>query len=620
MRVWWALNIISILGVAVFVFWICAFKIFDPDFFWHVTAGDIMRRTGGLIAIDPFAYTREGLPYLANHEWLAQIVLSIVFETFGSTGVIVLRSVLLSGSVLFVLLITRKYIWLCAPLAMYGALTMRGGAMDRPHLWTWLMLTAFLFICVASLRHRNHLPRTVGILLVLQILWVNLHGGAALLGIVIGGAFALQVFIDRRSEGKRIPKSLIALPIGLALALMISPLGWENITYIQTLLSDQTTQFIAEWQPRAWGLYLTDLWPFWLAAGLSVVLGRKNLLFSILVLAATGYLSRQAYRHEMLFILAALAVTFMQLERSQRWKMFLPYPQWTAGAIGVIAVALLFYTASTNKSFANRYHAYGYGIVERTADVTDFIKRENITGKIFNTYNLGFELLPGLYPDQKIFVDGRNVDYGEEFLSGLFAAVTDVQAWRTLEEKYGFTIAIIDIADVQKGTAAPYASHLAADSRWSLVYLDDWIAMYAKNAPNELTPYRILTAENVNTGQVLGATSDTAALEGELQRSITQSPGSINARLLLARHFIGIGQTKDAEVLVNDALAIRPHDYRVYQTLGLLRARENRFDEAEEAFDTALGMLSRNAREPIKDYVARIFESLGESERAERYR
>src|SRR3989338_5971679 len=146
------LTLLAVAVVVVFVFWICAFRIFDADFFWHVTAGRLMRQTGGLITVDPFAYTREGLPYLANHEWLAQIILSLVFDLFGSTGVILLRSILVATTILLVLLIVKKNLRIYAPLGMFAALTIRSGAMDRPHLWTWVMVAMFLFLSSEILR------------------------------------------------------------------------------------------------------------------------------------------------------------------------------------------------------------------------------------------------------------------------------------------------------------------------------------------------------------------------------------------------------------------------------------------------------------------------------------
>ncbi|NOS66985.1 MAG: tetratricopeptide repeat protein [Candidatus Peribacteraceae bacterium] len=610
------LNLAAIAAVITFVFWICAFKIFDADFFWHVTAGKLMRASGGLITVDPFAYTREGLPYLANHEWLAQIILSVIFDTFGSTGVILLRSALVAASATLILLIGRKNMWIYAPLVMLATLTIRGGAMDRPHLWTWVMVAAFLFLSSRILERGRMRWKDVLIFIGLEVLWVNLHGGAALLGVVISGALVLQLLFERRKiDGPA------ALPLFLIAALMISPLGWDNIAYLRTLFTDDTTRFIAEWQPRAWAQYVHDLWIFWACALGTLALTRKHLVFSFLILAVAGFLSRTAYRHEMLFVLAATAVTIMQLEDDAVRDAARRHRKWILLSAATATIAVMLYANSLNLAFANRYHAHGYGMNDRTADVVEFIHAHALSGKIFNTYNLGSELLYHLHPSQKVFVDGRNVDYGEEFLSQLFAAATNADVWYALVQKYNFSMVLVDTADLKGDAPGAYIRHLGQDARWSLVYLDDEIAMYLANISlhHDITPYHLLAPENLRPGSDLPTVIDAAALQTELRQSISQAPHSLNARLLLARLLIAQGNIAEAQAPLAEALQLAPDDYRPYEVTGLLLARAGDLDGAEFAFDEALARLGRSEAIPIREYVARIFEQLGEAQRAKKY-
>lgn len=623
--------------LAAFVFWVCAFRIFDADFFWHVTAGTLMRTTGGLITVDPFSWTREGLPYLANHEWLAQIILSFVLDLFGSTGVIILRSLLVTLALALPVLTGWKRAWAYVPLAMLAALVIKGGAMDRPHLWTWMMVSAFLYISsTVLLRAVPGAPRSRDMkwpfiaLLALQILWVNLHGGAALLGVIIGGAWVLQLLFDRWHAGalmlNRETLMIVGFPIALILVLMVSPLGWENLSYVQTLLTDTTTRFIAEWQPRAWALYLQDLWPFWIAAMGSVVLIRKQLVFSILLLIIFGFLSRQAYRHEMVFVLVALGITVLQLEHSERWKERMERVCsviWRPMAIsGMVMLALVLHGRSVNNTFANRYDAHGYGLNDRAADVVAFLERERVDGKAFNTYGLGFELLAH---GRRVFVDGRNVDYGEEFLSALFTAADDPSAFRSLETKHGFTVALIDLSDAKEGRPIPYLIPLSQDPSWVLVYLDDAVAAYVKDdaAHKDLIArerLKILTPENVTSGKVLSSVTDLGPVIAELKRAAAGAPHAFQARVLLGRALVAQGNLTDASAVAEEAVALRPDDYRGYEVFGLLYARAGEYDRADFAFGEAISRLSAKEAEPLRAYVARIFEGVGQEERAKKYR
>ena len=624
------LDLLAITAVIGFVFWICAFKIFDADFFWHVTAGRMMRQAGAIITVDPFAYPREGLPYLSNHEWLAQIIFSIVFDAFGAIGIILLRSLLVALACILILLTARKDLWLAAPLVMFTALGMRAGATDRPQLWSWGMVSAFLFASASLLRRPQATLRqilgTTGILVVLQVLWVNLHGGAAVLGVVIGGALAVQLLSDRWRAGMSINEVsvlfILTIPVLLSLALLMSPLGRQNLAYIVSLWNDKSVRLITEWQPREFGLYIGDRWFFWVIALGSIAVFRRNVLFSAIVLLTIGALSRTAYRHEVLFVLVATTIALLQLRDSDLLAFLKRHFRWSLSGAAILAAAVILNGRSRNLAFANKYQAHGYGTVDRAADVCDFLKSHKISGKIFNTYNLGFELIGHLSPQRKVFVDGRTVDFGEEFLTRLYAAGGDVNEWHALEQEYGFTIALVDTKDLEPGEAMPYIVHLEADPTWNLVYLDDHIAGYVKSTPEHqdlirTARYDILTPETFRSDDALKMAS--AALEDELRRSVASAPHSIEARILLGRYLIVQGRTADAEPVIHDALKTAPDDYRTYEALGLLRAREGKLDEAERAFDDALALLGREEGEPIRAVAKRIFEYLGEHERAKRY-
>src|SRR6185295_12266460 len=95
------------------------------------------------------------------------------------------------------------------------------------------------------------------------------------------------------------------------LAQFVFPSGL-SLTYLYFTLTDQTRSFIVEWQPRAWGPYLLDLAPWWAAALVAILLVRRKPVFSLLILFGFGALSRTAYRHEVLFVMAATGVLMYQ--------------------------------------------------------------------------------------------------------------------------------------------------------------------------------------------------------------------------------------------------------------------------------------------------------------------
>ncbi len=75
------------------IIYLCAFKVGNTDFWWHIKAGQIIR-SGEWIFTDPFAYTRLGEPYLAMQSWLAQVTLSLGFDILGTSGITILRTLI----------------------------------------------------------------------------------------------------------------------------------------------------------------------------------------------------------------------------------------------------------------------------------------------------------------------------------------------------------------------------------------------------------------------------------------------------------------------------------------------------------------------------------------------
>ena len=144
---WWRVcgHVLLVAAALAAIFWICTFNIFDRDFWWHITAGKLLL-SSGWIAVDPFAYTREGLPYLATHEWLAQIALSLIYQTFGSTGIILFRGVIASTSVGLLLLIAPRRIFPNILLAVWGVVIAKGSFLERPPLFTFVIFAAFLLL------------------------------------------------------------------------------------------------------------------------------------------------------------------------------------------------------------------------------------------------------------------------------------------------------------------------------------------------------------------------------------------------------------------------------------------------------------------------------------------
>ena len=618
------LTIAAFAALIAFALWFCGFAIIESDYHWHVAAGRLMRDMGGFIRIDPFAWTREGLAYGSNHEWLAQVIFSFIAD-IGVSAEIVFRSLIVALTAIVLLSIGGRTAWLGLPLAIIVLTLSIGGFTDRPQLFTFLLLALSLWTALSYLERPNR--RLLVLFPVMHILWINVHGAAAVLNAFVVGALFLQECWNGwragwESEQKRSIGAIAIALLALLPASLLSPMGTENLSYLLQLKSDATVNVIQEWRPRMLATYAKELWPIFAMAIAALALGRRHVPFALIILLPLLWLSRQAYRHEMLLNFAVLGIVMHQL------KIWRPEGRkfWIATALIIVSlVPLTLHARAVRLGFIQRNHAYGT-LRDRVGGAVVFLQREGIAlGKPFNTYNLGSELDGALQPlGGKVFVDGRNIDFGDTFLTPLFAAATTAQGWDALERQYGFTVALIDYEEPAADEPMPYIAHLRDNPSWMLVFMNDFTAVYLKDVPSnhptmQSFAYRFI--DPVGFRRTPNPTTETVkGIETELKRMMREDPDGIRAGILLARLYASNGLLEPAETIFRDLVKKHPQDYRPLEELALMLTKAHRFEEAAYAFDRMRDLLGTIDGPDIHAAIADAFDKQGATEWAERYR
>ena len=149
-----------------------------------------------LIDIEPFSYTRAGQAYLATHEWLSQVILWMFYSAGGPSGIIILRTAMMILTIGLILFIDKKRIWPNSALILLIVSHHLVAFRERPQLFTYAIFAGFLLICFRLIDNENRRNLLLGLLILLQILWVNIHGAAAFVGVAIGGALFLQKLFE----------------------------------------------------------------------------------------------------------------------------------------------------------------------------------------------------------------------------------------------------------------------------------------------------------------------------------------------------------------------------------------------------------------------------------------
>ena len=637
---------LSLLGAAAalgIIWYTCIFQVIDIDVWWHITAGRVMRATRALIATEPFAYPRLGEPYLARYEWLAQIFLSLTYDAFGPAGLIMLRSLLITVAFLPILLIHPRLAWVTFILAAFGVMALRPALLDRPQLFSFAIFPIALWLMLLWLDGRLRSKTLLWTLLPLQVLWVNLHGGAALLHLVLAGILLFHCVVqsawERRSvrgiwDDQRV-RTAFLLTVLLPVATLLSPNAVGNLTYVFTLFTDRTVEFIHEWFPRDADAYRRWIFPCWIAGLGSLAFARRHWTFALPILLSFGFLSLQALRHEPFFILAALLLTAHQLGRIREkldgnaWLVTAERMVWPIAAFILISTAILIPVAIQSKYVSTvRYGWGGMGAYEPLKGACGFLDHESLNGPLFNTFETGAPLLFCSHPHRHIFVDGRNVDHGYAFLKDLFAAGGNATVLRSLEGRYDFTTAVIQYDYIKEVQPLPYVSLFGKFPDWSLVYVDETAAVYVRRMEHselaEQEGYAVLTPEILlDPARTITALPDSffKQLEQELLRAERVSPAAPRLRLARAALYFAVGAYAEAEQLLLPLQEEIPYRFEPWNLLAMVRAGQERYGEAATLFEEAIRRAGGSGGATMDyGYLSSLFQRAGQKEKAAYYR
>lgn len=434
------------------------------DLFWYLRAAEEIVRQGGLPPVDTLSYTAAGLPWL-NHEWLTELLflgiqklgdfvaLSLV-PGLGVAAVVALvarGATAASGSASTPRTVTAT----AASIGALGAMTavLREGAEPRAQLLSNVLFAATLAICARDARAPS--PRILWVLL-LGVLWTNLHGGNPTGAILCG-----ILFVSRPSRLRA------AAAGGAVLATICGPYG--PAVHGHFLGSQAALPLVREWmpiwQPLSAGAPAQWIFIVLLGAAIVVVVVRvrrgDGVRFQALALLVFGALAVRWVRFTLEASMVAALCLAPELVRvaaaSKRAAMIAASSAVLGFAMVAVAVA-----ASPNRP--------GVGLDERRlpAAAVGFLKARRPPGPMFNGYNYGSYLL-WAYPEEKVFVDGRAFTlYPNEHIAALVDVYDRPDRFADLEARWNFRLAVLQ----RSGRGAALDRWLRARPGWQIAHED----------------------------------------------------------------------------------------------------------------------------------------------------
>ena len=462
----------------------------DADTGYHIRTGEYIIRNLTVPQYDIFSNIEPPLPWVA-HEWLSEVFMALVHRFSGLTGVVVFFSFWIGAVYFFLFKFTRSLrfdLLLSIAIVILAVASSQLHWLARPHIFSLL----FTVVCYGLLNNYQYQDKDrLYLLPFLMLLWVNLHGGFvigfALLGIYwIGnlGSFLLGEESRRNVSGEKCKKLAVITVVSLLFAL-VNPRGAAIFLFPFRAVSNRfLMDSIIEFSSPNFHEPLPYKYLLLLMLGvLGVSRKRLDLIELILVLLFTS-MSLYATRNIPLFAIIVTPIVLRQLHsmlyssenkvakilqtRSNnlesaevRTKGYL----WPIGAVAVVCVL-----AATGKV------AFRFDPEKKPVAAVEFLKREKLSGRMFNDDEFGDYLIYAAWPEYKVAFDGRSDMYAEAWLKQYMAILKLQPDWEKIIEKNKY-------AWIFCGAETPQSMVLMDNKNWRLVYSDRVGDIFVKNIP-----------------------------------------------------------------------------------------------------------------------------------------
>ena len=465
----------------------------DPDLWWHLRTGQWIVETGHVPHSDPFSFTRAGHPWVA-HEWLSDVVFYELWKHGGGAALIVFSAIITTaGFMLLYLRCPGSRSWAAAATVL-GALAFASAPSwsARPQMFTFTLASLLLWLLERGTERspEKNRPRLLFWIPPLFLLWLNLHAGFALcpaLLLAYGVGLIAETAVGNTPWRQARPILLRLLLLLLAcLALVpLNPSGAQLYRYpLDTLRSPGMRSFIVEWFSPDFheSLYrpLLLVWLLLLTALASSRSRPKGRVIALLLL--TSFAALDAVRHIPIFILvaipviaAALPVASASLTVSERRPDSRRFRPLFNGAVLILMAvfALARWVSLARNQDAREAEQFPQKAVAflRAGD-----QPPNVFVYVFVYYDWGGYAIWRLYPEYRVFVDGRADLYGNDLLSQFKTAVQLRTGWQDVLDRWQVEAVLVP-------PSCALAQALLLDPNWHTVFGDSKAIILLRTHP-----------------------------------------------------------------------------------------------------------------------------------------
>lgn len=489
----------------------------DGDTGWHLRTGEWILANRAVPHVDLFSFTKPGQPWFA-WEWLWDALFAKLHAWGGMAAVLFASMLVISGAFAIVYSLAKRQSGnavLAAFVTLVGVISSSYHWLARPHLFTLFFAAVFF----AVLEYGSRRAILFG-LPALMIVWTNLHGGF-IAGLIIVATYCLGetaralILADSGPSWKNARLYLQTFAF-CAAATLVNPYFYQLHRHILDYFADgYQMKHIAEFQSVSFHDPLSRSFEFLLILGIGAAvlcLARKRFTHFLLIVS-WAHMSLVAGRNIAIYAIIAVPLiawaiqeALVLLERpidGVKLPGFLTrlarsadgitaidnISRWHVASVAALGMfAALFFAPAPPPRFEARYDSHSYP--ERAVRA---LHNTGFDGRVFSTDVWAGYLIYKLYPEVRVFFDGRSDFYGPAFGDKYTDLLSAKPGWSQNLRRAGVRTVLLPL-DSQL-TSAMKESH-----EWRCTY-DDGSALVFRSVDPIRTESEQVSAAQVAAGR-----------------------------------------------------------------------------------------------------------------------
>lgn len=505
----------------------------DPDLFWHIKTGELIYQERSLPAKDPFSLMETPMDsrskFILTGYWLSQLIFYFVHSLLGFPGIAFLRVVIF---LLIIYLLYRQGISydLNEFFMVMGFLSLlylayfpyNTEALERPQIFSFLF-TVILIYLLERYRVRNSGQTLTALennppspplramaftkggkgglyaIPIMMLFWANMHGGFILSDVILGiylisEGIKLLFRLKGAMPKKRFKHFIFIASISMVFSLINPNTYYPFLEFIRlkgSHVAAGTSEFLSPYKlymetwDRASLFYFITLIFYWT---IFVIGNFKKRWFDLTDILLLIFLSSISILHlrfipflffgGFIFFTKSLSYLLPAIRYplpANRYRLIAIFMRY--GIIAFFIFSLIPLGSATIKWSWPPKWVGGWFPEEATRFI--LINKNKLKGPMYNPYEWGGYLIWRLYPEYKVFIDGRVLNESNVMKA---AKVTfTFPGWESILDEYGINLIITPVVHPLDGTIMSLPEAIIKKDEWRLIFLRENSALYIKD-------------------------------------------------------------------------------------------------------------------------------------------